>query len=181
MSGRALLWRATHQVAKPSTTRRVVADFFSILVTTTAPISAVLATCVPPQGWKSISSVAPMRIVRMVPLPRGGCTLMLFTSAGLASSSASVMLAHRHRVRCGHQRGDGGGQRILVQRIGHVEVQARVVGRDRAAVDQLRHHMAQQVGGGVKPHQPVAPRPVDAGGHRVADLQSLLVTEVLNR
>ena len=36
--------------AKPSTTRRVLADFFSILVTTTSPISAVLATCVPPQG-----------------------------------------------------------------------------------------------------------------------------------
>ena len=79
MSGRALLRRATHQVANPSTTRRVVADFFSILVTTTAPISAVLATCVPPQGWKSIIAVSPIRpasavavpilIVRMLPLP----------------------------------------------------------------------------------------------------------------
>jgi hypothetical protein len=29
-----------------------------------APISAVLATCVPPQGCRSISSPAPMRIVR---------------------------------------------------------------------------------------------------------------------
>ena len=37
--------------AKPSTTRRVVADFFSIFVTITVPISEVLATWVPPQGW----------------------------------------------------------------------------------------------------------------------------------
>src|SRR6218665_4196045 len=44
--------------AKPSTTRRVVALFFSILVTTMAPISAVLATCVPPQGCRSISTAA---------------------------------------------------------------------------------------------------------------------------
>ena len=33
-----------------------------------------------------------MRTVRTVPLPRGGETLMLLTSAGLASSSASVTL-----------------------------------------------------------------------------------------
>ena len=36
--------------AQPRTTRRVVALFFSILVTVTEPISSVLATCVPPQG-----------------------------------------------------------------------------------------------------------------------------------
>src|SRR5664279_4780066 len=60
--------------ANPSTTRRVLADFFSILVTMTAPISAVLATWVPPQGWKSINSSVPIRIVRILPLPRGGCT-----------------------------------------------------------------------------------------------------------
>ncbi len=67
--------------------------FFSILVTTTAPISAVLATCVPPQGCRSIwvwPSV-PTRTVRTWPLPRGGCTLMLLTSSGCASSSASVI------------------------------------------------------------------------------------------
>ena len=38
------------QPANPNTTLRVVALFFSIFVTTTAPISDVLATCVPPQG-----------------------------------------------------------------------------------------------------------------------------------
>src|SRR6218665_991814 len=83
--------------AKPSTTRRVVALFFSILVTTMAPISAVLATCVPPQGCRSISAAdalcPPMRMVRMRPVPRGGCTLMLLTSAGFASSSASLIEA----------------------------------------------------------------------------------------
>jgi cytochrome c556 len=36
--------------AKPSTTRRVIALFFSIFVTTTSPTCAVLATWVPPQG-----------------------------------------------------------------------------------------------------------------------------------
>lgn len=62
------------QAAKPSTTRRVVALFFSILVTTMAPISAVLATCVPPQGCRSINGAPPsppMRMVRMRPEPRG--------------------------------------------------------------------------------------------------------------
>ncbi len=42
--------RSSCRYANPSTTRRVVALFFSIFVTTTAPISLVLATCVPPQG-----------------------------------------------------------------------------------------------------------------------------------
>ncbi|MGC4003702.1 MAG: hypothetical protein QM811_11480 [Pirellulales bacterium] len=77
--------------AKPSTTRRAMAPFFSILVTTTAPISAVLATCVPPQGCRSIGSSAPMRMVRTAPVPRGGETDMLLTRAGLASSSASAI------------------------------------------------------------------------------------------
>src|SRR5665647_165944 len=45
-----VLDRPAAHTPKPSTTRRVLADFFSILVTLTWPISAVLATCVPPQG-----------------------------------------------------------------------------------------------------------------------------------
>jgi hypothetical protein len=38
-------------------------------VTTTAPISEVLDTCVPPHGWKSIKASPPMRIVRMLQSP----------------------------------------------------------------------------------------------------------------
>ena len=157
--------------AKPSTTRRVVALFFSILVTTTAPISAVLATWVPPQGWKSISA-----------RPRAdadgadaaGAARRLHRHA-LDQRRVGVELlvgdrAHRHRMAGRHQPGDAGGERFLVQRVGHVEVQPRVVGRDRAAVDQLRHQVAQQVGGGVEAHQPVAALPVDAGGDGVAGL-----------
>ena len=71
---------------------------------------------------------------------------------------------HGEWVRGSHQGGDGGGQLLLVQRVCHRKVQPRVVGRDGAAVDQLRHHMAQQVAGGVQAHHAVAALPVDAGG-----------------
>ena len=60
---------------------------------------------------------------------------------------------------------------VLEQRVRQVEVEPRVFGGDGAAVDQLRHQVAQQVGGGVKAHQPVAARPVHAGGHGIALLQ----------
>ncbi len=69
-------------------TLRVIADFFSIFVTITAPTSAVFATCVPPQGCRSTPSISS---TRMRPWPRGGITLMLRTSCGLASSSASLI------------------------------------------------------------------------------------------
>ena len=45
----------------------------------TAPISAVLATCVPPQGCRSTPSISS---TRTRPSPRGGCTLIVFTSSG---------------------------------------------------------------------------------------------------
>jgi hypothetical protein len=113
------------------------------------------------------SVVAPMRIVRTVPLPRGGCTLMLFTSCGLASSSASVTLPTVTGSAAATRRARRRSA-FLVERLGHVEVDARVVGRDRAAIDRLRHQVAQQVRGGVKAHQALAARGVDAGCDRIA-------------
>ena len=71
-------------------------------------------------------------------------------------------LAYHQRMGGGHQPGNAGGQHVLVQWVGHIEVQPRIVRRDRAAVHQLRHQMAQQMRGGVKPHQPVPPCPVHA-------------------
>ena len=68
------------------------------------------------------------------------------------------------RVGRRHQRGDGGGELLFVQRVGHRKVQPGVVGRDGAAIDQLRHHVTQQVRGGVQPHHAVAAFPIDAGG-----------------
>ncbi len=80
--------------------------------------------------------------------------------------------ADADRVRRGHQRGNARIQRLLVQRLGHVEVQPCVLGRDGAAVDQLRHQVTQQMGGGVKTHQLVSPVPVDARRQRVAHRDS---------
>ena len=54
------------------------------------PISAVLATWVPPQGWRSTGgSPAPTRTSRSRPGPRGGLTDSVRTSAGLSSSTGS--------------------------------------------------------------------------------------------
>src|SRR6266436_3893474 len=52
------------------------------------PISAMLATCVPPHGCRSIPGILSSRTR---PARRGGCTLMVLTSSGWASSSASVI------------------------------------------------------------------------------------------
>jgi hypothetical protein len=79
-----------------------------------------------------------MRIVRTVPLPRGGCTLMLFTSCGIGVQLGIGHAAHHHRQRGSDQARQAGGELFLVERLGHVEVDARVVGRDRAAIDRLR-------------------------------------------
>ena len=78
---------------------------------------------------------------------------------------------HRERVGRHHQCGNGGGELLFVQRVGHRKVQPGVVGRDGAAIDQLRHHTAQQVAGGVQPHHAVAAFPVDAGGDGGAGCQ----------
>src|SRR5215831_15757547 len=51
-------------------------------------ISAMSATWVPPQGCRSIPGILSSRTR---PAPRGGCTLMVLTSSGCASSSASVI------------------------------------------------------------------------------------------
>jgi hypothetical protein len=63
-------------------------------------------------------------------------------------------------------------QSVFVQGVGHIEVQPRVVGRDRAAVHQLWNQVAQQVGGGVKAHQAVAALPVDANRDGIPRLQA---------
>ena len=55
-----------------------------------------------------------------------------------------------HRVRFGDQARDAGAQGFLVQRLVHVEIQPRVAGGDRAAIDRVRYQRAQQMGGGVE-------------------------------
>ena len=75
-------------LANSSTTRRVRALFFSIFATRSAPISRVFATCVPPQGCRSTPSISSRRTR---PTPRGGCTDIVRTRSGLASSSSSVI------------------------------------------------------------------------------------------
>jgi hypothetical protein len=87
-----------------------MALFFSILVTTTAPISAVLATWVPPQGCRSTPSISS---TRTRPRPRGGCTLMLRTRPRVGVEFGLADPAVAHRVRLGHQAGDAGGERSL--------------------------------------------------------------------
>ena len=67
-----------------------------------------------------------------------------------------------HRVRPGHQTRDAGAQRLLVQRLCHVEIQPRVAGGDRAAVHRVGNERAQQVCGGVKAHVGAAALGVDA-------------------
>src|SRR5262249_49232925 len=74
--------------AKLTTTRRLVRLFFSILVTTIAPISPVLATCVPPHGWRSTPGISTMR---MVEVPAGGAAPTVRTRSGCAASSSGVM------------------------------------------------------------------------------------------
>src|SRR6185369_6262070 len=67
--------------------RRFIFPLFSILVHSTRPISAVRATCVPPQAWRSTPSIDSRRTR---PAPIGGRTLMVLTSSGRAFSSSSV-------------------------------------------------------------------------------------------
>ena len=66
-----------------------------------------------------------------------------------------------HGVRLGDELREPGIQRILVERLVHVEVEPGVGGGDRAAVDRVRHERAQQVRGGVEAHVRSAARHVD--------------------
>ena len=50
---------------------------------------------------------------------------------------------------------------LLVEQIGHCEVEARVIVRDAASVDHLLDHRAQKMRRCVKTHVTVAPVPVD--------------------
>ena len=69
-------------------TRRFRLPSLLIFSTRMAPISPMFATWVPPQGCRSMPG---MRSRRTRPAPRGGCTLIVFTSSGRASSSSSVI------------------------------------------------------------------------------------------
>ena len=51
--------------------------------------------------------------------------------------------------------------------IGH-KVDAGRIGRDGAAVDQVRHGVAQHMRCGVQAHQPVAALPIEGGDDRIA-------------
>ena len=65
-----------------------------------APISPMFATCVPPHGCRSIPG---MRSSRTRPAPRGGCTLIVLTSSGRASSSSSVIQTVSVAIAARHQ------------------------------------------------------------------------------
>ena len=86
--------------------------FLSILVTTMAPISAVLATCVTAAGlqvdqWRVAFAADPNGAD--APCAPGGCTLMLLTRRGWRPA---LIADRRHRERVGrrHQCGNGGGE-----------------------------------------------------------------------
>jgi hypothetical protein len=76
-----------------------------------------------------------------------------------------------HRMAFADQPRQALRQRLLVEGLGHEEVEPRVVGGDRASVDRVRHQRAQQMRHGVKAHVAVPPLPVDLGGHLGADRQ----------
>jgi hypothetical protein len=79
-----------------------------------------------------------------------------------------------HGVRFGHQPRQSAGEFVLFERLGHVEVEPRIVGSDRAAVHRMRHQRAQQVRGRVKAHVAVAPLPVEDRFDFLARLQGRL-------
>ena len=76
-----------------------------------------------------------------------------------------------HRQRLRHNGGQACVHRVFVDAVVGHKINTRLVGRDGAAVDQVRHQVAQHVRCGVQAHQPVAARPVNGGGHAVAHLQ----------
>src|SRR6185312_947242 len=69
--------------------RRFSRPFFSTLPIWISPISPVLFTWVPPQGWLSTVAFSPMHTSLIWPVPVGGRTFFDFTSVGLAASSSS--------------------------------------------------------------------------------------------
>ena len=83
--------RASERYANSSTTRRVLALFFSIFATRTAPISAVFA---------DVSATARLQIdIVHTQQPHaaeadGGLTLIDLTSCGLARISSSLIHSH---------------------------------------------------------------------------------------
>jgi hypothetical protein len=68
-------------------------------------------------------------------------------------------------VRLGHQARQLALQVIAIERLDHVEIEARVIGGDGAAVGRVRDDGAQQVRRGVEAHVAVAPLPVDLRPH----------------
>ena len=70
--------------ANTISTRRLRLPSLRIFTTRIAPISPMFLTWVPPQGCRSMPGI---RSSLTRPAPRGGCTLMVFTRSGRASSS----------------------------------------------------------------------------------------------
>src|SRR5438034_3832806 len=74
--------------ASSSVTRLLRFPSERMRTTFSVPISAVFATCVPPQACRSMPGISSSRTR---PSPRGGATDIVFTSSGRESSSASVI------------------------------------------------------------------------------------------
>ena len=68
---------------------------------------------------------------RTLPVPIGGFTAMVRTRPGLASSSASVIQRSRDRMVGGDQRVEIGGQRVLVDGGGVLDVEIEPACRRR--------------------------------------------------
>src|SRR2546422_681070 len=148
-----------------------MADFFSILVTTTPPTSAVFATCVPPQGCRSTPSISS---TRTVPRPRG-VDARTHALPGLQLREQRLLAGCRQMQDFAHDLafarvGDRQACAILQQqlaavaglapalRIEHraVELHAAFIdGGDRGlAVDERRIHAEQFFGHGVNLTRP---------------------------
>ena len=129
----------------------------------------MFATCVPPHGCRSIPG---MRSKRTRPAPRGGCTLIVFTSSGRASSSSSVIQTVSVAVAARQQLVRALLDALCVQQIHvDVEIQPPLVGRDVAAGhrrdDDARHHVQSSV----QTHERVAPLPVDLQRQRLSGFE----------
>jgi cytochrome c556 len=110
--------------AKPSTTRAVMADFFSILRHDDGADLGGVAHVVPPQGCRSTPSISSTRTRPSRAAAARSCCAPARVGVELVFADPAMA----HRVRFGHQARDAGRQRLLVERLAHVEVQPRIVG-----------------------------------------------------
>ena len=129
----------------------------------------MFATCVPPHGCRSIPG---MRSKRTRPAPRGGCTLIVFTSSGRASSSSSVIQTVSVAVARASSSFVPCSMRSAFSKFMSMSKSSRrLVGRDVAAGhrrdDDARHHVQS----GVQAHERVAPVPVDLQRQRLSGFE----------